>query len=89
MKKYIPEDVFNQPKKGFAVPIGSWIKNELKNEFDTTLSDDFLEHIPNLDIGKFKAMYQDHMNGVNDYSSYIWRVYVLAKWYEEFEFYKK
>lgn len=89
LKEYIPEEVFNQPKKGFSVPLGSWIKNELKEEFDSILTDDFLKQVPNLNIEKFKEMYIDHMNGKKDYSSYLWRVYVLAKWYIEFGYFKE
>ena len=89
LKEYIPEEVFNQPKRGFAVPIGSWIRNELKEEFITNLSDGFLNQVPNLNVKKFKKMYSDHLEGKHDYASYIWRVYVLSKWYQEFGFYKK
>jgi len=88
LKEYIPEEVFNQPKKGFAVPIGTWIRKELKEEFLENLSDDFLNQVPNLNVSKFKKMFQDHLEGKCDYSSYVWRVYVLSKWYQEFGFYK-
>jgi asparagine synthase (glutamine-hydrolysing) len=37
---------------------------------------------------KFKEMKKEHMEGKHDYSSYIWRVYVLSKWYREFGFYR-
>lgn len=89
LKEYIPEEIFNQPKRGFAVPIGTWIREELREEFESNLSDDFLNHVPNLNVSKFKKMFQDHLKGKADYSSYIWRVYVLSKWYQEFGFYKK
>lgn len=89
LKEYIPEEVFNQPKKGFAVPIGTWIREDLKKEFVENLSDDFLNQVPNLNVVKFKKMFQDHLEGKCDYSSYVWRVYVLSKWYQEFGFYKK
>jgi asparagine synthase (glutamine-hydrolysing) len=89
LKEYIPEEVFNQPKKGFSVPIGQWIRKELKEEFIENLSDDFLNQVPNLDVPKFKKMFKMHMEGRQDNSSYIWRVYVLSKWYQEFGFYKK
>ncbi|MGJ7029773.1 asparagine synthase (glutamine-hydrolyzing) [Niabella hirudinis] len=89
LKEYIPEEVFNQPKRGFAVPIGSWIRNELKEEFMANLSDDFLNQVPNLNVKKFKKMYRAHLEGKHDYTSYIWRVYVLSKWYQEFGFYQK
>jgi asparagine synthase (glutamine-hydrolysing) len=86
LNEYIPKEVFDQPKKGFSVPIGSWIRNELKDEFDNNLRDEILEKIPNLDIKKFKKLYLLHMNGKEDYSSYIWRVYIFSKWLQEFNF---
>lgn len=89
LKEYIPEEIFDQPKKGFSVPIGTWIREELREEFESNLSDDFLNHVPNLNVSKFKKMFQDHLLGKADYSSYVWRVYVLSKWYQEFGFYKK
>ena len=89
LKQYIPEEVFDQPKRGFAVPIGQWIRKELKEEFMLNLSDDFLNQVPNLNVDKFKKMFEQHLNDKADYSSYIWRVYVLSKWYQEFGFYER
>ena len=89
LKEYIPEEVFDQPKRGFAVPIGQWIRKELREEFVANLSDDFLNQVPNLNVAKFKKMFQDHLQEKADYSSYIWRVFILSKWYQEFGFYKK
>ncbi|MEO6681933.1 MAG: asparagine synthase (glutamine-hydrolyzing), partial [Ginsengibacter sp.] len=30
-KKYLPETIINQPKRGFEIPLKSWINNELKD----------------------------------------------------------
>lgn len=89
LKEYIPESVFDQPKRGFAVPIGKWIREELRAEFESNLSDDFLNKVPNLNVPKFKKMFQEHLAGKSDYTSYVWRLFVLSKWYQEFGFYKK
>ncbi|MEQ7799396.1 asparagine synthase (glutamine-hydrolyzing) [Pedobacter sp. ASV1-7] len=89
LKEYIPEEVFDLPKKGFAVPLDGWIRNELRNDFEENLTDDFLFMIPNLNVKKFKSMFQQHLKGEYDYSSYIWRLYVLSRWYQEFGFYKR
>lgn len=89
LKEYIPEEVFNLPKKGFAVPLDSWIRNELRTDFEENLTDDFLLLVPNLNVKRFKSMFQEHMKGQYDYSSYIWRLYVLSRWYQEFGFYQK
>lgn len=89
LKEYLPEELFNHPKKGFSVPIGSWMRNELKEEFISNLTEDFLNIVPNLDVKKFSIMFEDHMRGKADHSSYIWRVYILSKWYQEFGYYQK
>ncbi|MBC3758976.1 asparagine synthase (glutamine-hydrolyzing) [Hyunsoonleella sp. SJ7] len=84
LKEFIPEEVFNQPKRGFAVPIGEWMRNELKDEFLGALNDEFLEKVPNLNIQKFKRLLNEHMNGQDDHTANIWKLYVLSKWYGEF-----
>ena len=80
LKKYIPEEVFDQPKSGFSVPLGEWIRIDLRQEMIETLSDKNLKTVHNLNIPKFKKMLNNHMDGNEDYKSYIWRVYVLIKW---------
>lgn len=89
LKEYIPEKVFNQPKKGFSVPIKKWIREDLKEDFIANLSEDFLNSVPNLDVKKFKKMLKLHMQGKHNYTAYIWRLYVLSRWYQEFGYYKK
>lgn len=89
LKEYIPEEIFSQPKKGFSAPIGNWIKGELRQEFIDNLSEDFLSIVPNLNVRKFREMFALHLKGKYDYSSYIWRVYILSKWYQEFGYFSK
>jgi len=89
LEEYIPRDVFTQPKKGFGVPLGDWIRNELKEEFTMALSDDFLMSVPNLNVAKFKKQFKEHMEGKADYMANIWKLYVLRKWLDEFGFNEK
>ncbi|MDM1047937.1 asparagine synthase (glutamine-hydrolyzing) [Sphingobacterium hotanense] len=84
LKEYIPEKVFTQPKKGFAIPLGQWIRNELKGDILAKLNDEFLNSIPNLDVVKFKKQLKEHYQNKYDYSFSIWKLYVLALWSEEF-----
>lgn len=86
LSEYIPEEIFNQPKKGFAVPISEWLKNELKQDVLEKLNDDFLNKVPNLDIEKFKLKLKHYFEGKYNYSHLIWRLYILSLWYKEFKF---
>lgn len=86
LKEYISEEVFNQPKSGFSIPMGDWIRTELKEEFVSVLNDDFLNKLPNFNVNKFKKQLQEHLDGETDNSTNIWKLYVLARWYKEFNF---
>ncbi len=80
LKKYIPEKVFNQPKRGFSIPLAEWIRKDLREEISDVLSERNLKMVYNLNIPKFSRMFNEHMDGKADYKSYIWRVYILIKW---------
>lgn len=84
LSEYIPEEVFNKPKRGFAIPLHKWLREDLKQEVLEELSDQFLNKIPNLDVLKFKKQLKLHLEGKTDYTFNIWKLFVLAKWYKEF-----
>ena len=77
---YIPRDVFEQPKKGFSIPLADWLRTVLKSDVESQLNDSALRAIPNLNVKKFKKMLNSHFKGEKDYSPLIWRVYVLVLW---------
>ncbi len=85
LSEYIPEKVFDLPKRGFSIPLGKWIREDLKKDIELFLSDEFLYKVYNLDVDKFKIQLAQHMGGKFDYSANIWKVYMLAKWYDNFK----
>lgn len=88
LSEYIPEEVFNQPKKGFSIPLNKWLREELREQIEDRLNDEFLQNVPNLDVEKFKKQLSLHLKGKADYSFNIWKLFVLAKWYEQFNMVK-
>lgn len=84
LSEYIPPEVFNQPKKGFSIPLDIWLRNDLKNDVLEKLNDTFLKSVPNLDVKKFKKKMRFFFEGKYNYSYLVWRLYVLALWLKEF-----
>jgi asparagine synthase (glutamine-hydrolysing) len=80
LNEYIPETVFNVPKKGFSIPIGKWFRNELKSDLIKSLGDDFFNEFSMIDKSRVKKFLKYHLSGKRDYSTYLWRLYVLSKW---------
>ncbi len=88
LKEYIPQEVFDQPKKGFSIPLGEWLKNELKEEYDASVTLDQLKKIPNLNLKTIEKLYNEHHKGINDNSAYLWRLFVLCKWLQLNKYYQ-
>lgn len=85
LQEYIPESVFNKPKKGFSIPLAYWIRTELKAEIESKLTSSFLKKIPNVNRQLFKKQFDLHMKGKNNYSFNIWRLYLLSCWMEKYK----
>jgi asparagine synthase (glutamine-hydrolysing) len=58
------------------------MRKELKDDIQLHLNDAFLESIKGLNIKRVKKFMRLHFANKGDYSAYIWRVYVLSKWFE-------
>lgn len=83
LSQYIPENIFDVPKKGFSIPLGKWMKDELKQELKSSLNHKCLDKVESLNYERVQSLYQLHIRGEGDYSPYLWRVFVLSKWLQE------
>ncbi|WP_246288489.1 hypothetical protein [Winogradskyella costae] len=55
------------------------MRNELIDELLTSLSDEFLNKVANLNVAKFKTMLHKHMEENKDHTPNIWKLFVLRK----------
>jgi len=79
----LPREVFRQPKRGFGVPLGKWLRNELRPTLQETLLDRAF-----LDRGIFRpeaivGLINDHLSGRDDHRHRLWALLVLARWLDE------
>jgi len=84
LNEYIPEKIFDHPKKGFSIPLASWLKTELKDDVLRILNSEFLDNLPNFDKKKLNKQLDNHMNNKSAHTENIWRVYVFGKWCEQY-----
>jgi len=80
----VPRENLHREKRGFAVPIGQWFRNELR-EFleDHLLSSRFAQR------GLFRqatveGMIRDHVQGYADYAHHLWILLMLELWHRTF-----
>lgn len=81
-KRWIPEKVINRPKTGFALPIRSWIKNELAEMVgDYLLSGDGFGSRDILTRDYIDRVVSDEMNGLKDNALLVWQLLTLEQWF--------
>jgi asparagine synthase (glutamine-hydrolysing) len=76
----LPPEVFQQPKRGFGLPLGDWLKNDLREPMRHILLDDAF-----LDSGIVRpeaihGLINDHVSGRDDHRHRLWAMMMLAKW---------
>tara|TARA_B100001250_G_C19805044_1_gene792889 strand:- start:394 stop:2298 length:1905 start_codon:yes stop_codon:yes gene_type:complete len=76
LKKYLPSELYNKPKKGFSMPISNWLRNELKSWAEDLLSKDELKKCGYLDIPYIRECWALHKSEKYDFGRLIWSVLV-------------
>jgi len=82
--RFFPEEFLHRPKQGFAVPIGEWVRGELR-----PLAEEFLLGKQARSRGFFDPAYvgrmlRQHINRSQDHSSRIWALMMLEAWCRTF-----
>lgn len=85
LNKFVPENLFDRPKKGFGIPIGNWIKNEMNDWANDLLSKNSINHHGFLNYETVKQLLNDHTNGKSNYEYKLWNLLMFQMWYEEYK----
>ena len=77
VRDLLPPKIRRRPKAGFDVPVGEWLKSELREPFWEMVSGD--GNIP-LDNGLVRKWYDEHTQGRADRSKILWAIFCLRWW---------
>lgn len=77
-EKYVPKEVLYRKKMGFAIPVGDWFRNELKQLFiDIVISSN--QNTVELNYQFIEQLFNRHLSG-EDHRHKLWALYVFHKW---------
>lgn len=87
--RYIPKELMDRPKQGFAVPRERWMRNELKEELLSYCDPIYLKDQKIFDSKEIKKMVDYFLENGNqgnktgkNYGPFIWAYFVFQKWYK-------
>lgn len=81
--RHVPKALIERPKKGFSIPISSWLRGPLRDWAETLLDESRLQQEGYLHAEPIRRAWQQHLLGKADYSTKLWGVLMFQAWLQE------
>lgn len=84
LKRYLPEDLFNRPKKGFSIPLSNWLKNPFKNLVEEILLYGITNDLKEiLDTNVIHKYWTEHIENKVNHQYVLWSIIIFILWYNK------
>ncbi len=77
MENYLPDDILYRRKKGFAVPISQWFRNDLRERVEKLVHSEALLSLGIFNERSLSNLYEQHVRGVRDNSVALWSLLIF------------
>jgi asparagine synthase (glutamine-hydrolysing) len=78
--RYVPKALLERQKQGFDIPVGQWVKDELRDWAEHLMAEDSIKYTGVFHPNKIRRFWESHRNGIFDESFTIWTVLMLQAW---------
>ncbi|MBL1280581.1 MAG: asparagine synthase (glutamine-hydrolyzing) [Fluviicola sp.] len=79
--QYVPQEMMDRPKMGFAIPIANWLNNELKDLVEEYISESKIKEQGIFNWEYIARIKDAFFNGKKEYDTKIWYVLMFQMWY--------
>ncbi|WP_339452328.1 asparagine synthase (glutamine-hydrolyzing) [Pseudomonas sp. JAI120] len=81
--RYVPRELIERPKKGFSIPIASWLRGPLRGWSESLLDESRLRQEGFFHPAPIRSCWEQHLSGRADHSSKLWGILMFQAWLEE------
>ena len=78
--KYVPNNLIDRPKMGFGVPIGQWLRTDLRDWAEDLLTENALRQGDLLDPAPIRKAWQEHLSGRRNWEHRMWSILMFQSW---------
>jgi asparagine synthase (glutamine-hydrolysing) len=79
--RHVPRPLMERNKKGFAVPMARWLRQELRDWAEDLMSERALGQSGLLNVKLIRQRWQEHLRQQVDWSTELWIVLQFQDWY--------
>lgn len=81
--QFIPKELMDRPKMGFAIPIENWLSVDLKDKVFYYLDSKKISHQGIFNAQAIEKLKSDFYSGKKEYTLKIWYLLMFQMWYEK------
>jgi asparagine synthase (glutamine-hydrolysing) len=82
VERWLPHEIVYRQKRGFSVPIASWMRNELRPLVDETLGEEKLRRQGIFHAAFVRRLLNEHWAGKADHRKTLWTLFCFQLWYD-------
>ena len=82
--RHIPKPLMQRPKMGFGIPLGAWLRQDLRPWAEELLSTTAIEEAGYLSPAPIQTMWQQHLEGSHNWEYHLWDILVLQHWLKRY-----
>jgi asparagine synthase (glutamine-hydrolysing) len=82
VERWLPKEIVYRQKRGFSVPIASWMRNELRPLVDETLAEEKLRRRGMFNVAFVRRLLNEHWSGKADHRKTLWTLFSCQLWYD-------
>lgn len=80
--QYVPKKLIERPKMGFGVPVGEWIRGDLRDWAESLLSENSLDASGLLEKGLITQHWKEHLSKQKDWQYRLWPILMFQAWHQ-------
>jgi asparagine synthase (glutamine-hydrolysing) len=80
--RYVPKQLVERPKMGFAVPLYAWLRGPLRDWAEGLIEESRLRSEGYLDVGLVRSRWQEQLSGRHNWQYQLWNVLMFEAWLE-------
>jgi asparagine synthase (glutamine-hydrolysing) len=80
--KYLPKELVERPKMGFAVPMGNWLRGPLREWAESLLNEKRLRE-GFFNPAPIRQKWAEHLSGRLDWQGFLWNVLMFQQWLDQ------
>lgn len=80
LKRHVPESLTDRPKMGFSIPVGRWLRSDLRPWAEDLLSESSLSAGGHLNPTPIRKRWKEHLSGTHNWEHHLWDILMFQSW---------